>query len=59
MTLGGPAEATNVIVYSIYRNAFFNSRFGAASAESIILFLLMFFITLLQFRYEDKKVFYK
>ena len=59
MTLGGPAEATNVLVYSIYRNAFFNSRFGAASAESIVLFLLMFVITLLQFRYEDKKVFYK
>lgn len=59
MTLGGPGEATNVLVYSIYRDAFFNSRFGAASAESIILFLLMLVITLIQFRYEDKKVFYK
>lgn len=59
MTLGGPGEATNVLVYSIYRDAFFNSRFGAASAESIILFSLMFIITLIQFRYEKKKVFYK
>ncbi|MBV4417919.1 sugar ABC transporter permease [Clostridium tyrobutyricum] len=59
MTLGGPGEATNVLVYSIYRDAFFNSRFGAASAESIILFLLMLVITLIQFRYEKKKVFYK
>ncbi|MEY8000755.1 carbohydrate ABC transporter permease [Clostridium sp. Mt-5] len=59
MTLGGPGEATNVLVYSIYRNAFFNNRFGIASAESIILFLLMLVITLIQFRYEDKKVFYK
>ncbi|MFL0195713.1 carbohydrate ABC transporter permease [Clostridium sp. WILCCON 0269] len=59
MTLGGPAEATNVLVYSIYRDAFFNNRFGAASAESIILFLLMFVITLMQFSYENRKVFYK
>jgi sn-glycerol 3-phosphate transport system permease protein len=59
MTSGGPGEATNVLVYSIYRDAFFNNRFGAASAESIILFLLMLVITLLQFRYENKKVFYK
>lgn len=59
MTLGGPGEATNVLVYSIYRDAFFNNRFGAASAESIILFLLMLVITLFQFRYENKKVFYK
>jgi len=59
MTSGGPSEATNVMVYSIYRNAFFNNRFSLASAESIILFLIMFFITLVQFKYEKKKVFYR
>jgi sn-glycerol 3-phosphate transport system permease protein len=59
MTSGGPSEATNVMVYSIYRNAFFNNRFSLASAESIILFLIMLFITLVQFKYEKKKVFYK
>jgi sn-glycerol 3-phosphate transport system permease protein len=58
MTLGGPGQATNVLVYSIYRDAFFNNRFGAASAESIILFLIMLVITLFQFRYEKNKVFY-
>ena len=58
MTLGGPAEATNVLVYSIYRDAFFNNRFGAASAESIILFVIMFVITIIQFRYEKNNVFY-
>ncbi len=58
MTLGGPGEATNVLVYSIYRDAFFNNKFGMASAESIILFIIMFIITLLQFRYEKNKVFY-
>lgn len=58
MTLGGPGETTNVLVYSIYRNAFFNNRFSLASAQSIILFFIMLVITLIQFRYEKKKVFY-
>jgi sn-glycerol 3-phosphate transport system permease protein len=58
MTLGGPGEATNVLVYSIYRDAFFNNKFGVASAESIILFIIMFIITIIQFRYEKNKVFY-
>lgn len=59
MTQGGPAGATNVLVYSIYRDAFFNNRFGAASAESIVLFIIILLITLVQFKYEKKKVFYQ
>lgn len=39
LTEGGPNESTNVIVYSIYRDAFFNYRFGSASAQSVILFI--------------------
>ena len=32
LTEGGPNETTNVIVYSIYRDAFFNYRFGRLSS---------------------------
>lgn len=59
MTLGGPGESTNVLVFSIYRDAFFNNRFGTASAESIILFIIMLIVTLIQFKYEKSKVFYQ
>ncbi|URZ05016.1 carbohydrate ABC transporter permease [Clostridium felsineum] len=58
MTSGGPVESTNLIVFSIYRNAFFNNKFGTASAESVILFFIMLVVTLFQFRYEKSKVFY-
>lgn len=54
MTTGGPGESTNLIVYSIYREAFFNNRFGIASAESIILFFILLILTLLQFKGEKK-----
>ena len=59
LTQGGPGEATNLIVYSIYRDAFFNYRFGAAAAESIVLFLIILLLTLLMFRSEKGSVNYQ
>ena len=58
LTNGGPADSTNVLVFSIYREAFFNGRFDTASAQSIILFIVMFAIAMLQFGYEKKGVHY-
>lgn len=59
ITQGGPGNATNVIVYSIYRDAFFNFRFGPAAAQSVLLFLIIFAITLIQFKNEKRLVYYK
>ena len=58
LTQGGPSESTNVIVYSIYRDAFFNYRFGSASAQSIILFVIIMCLTLVMFKIEKKCVKY-
>ena len=58
LTEGGPNETTNVIVYSIYRDAFFNYRFGSAAAQSVILFIIIMLITLVMFRIEKKGVQY-
>ena len=58
LTEGGPDEATNVIVYSIYRDAFFNYRFGSAAAQSVILFIIIMLVTLVMFRLEKKGVSY-
>lgn len=58
LTEGGPNETTNVIVYSIYRDAFFNYRFGSAAAQSVILFFIIMLITLVMFRLEKKGVKY-
>ena len=58
LTEGGPNESTNVIVYSIYRDAFFNYRFGSAAAQSVILFFIVMLITLVMFRIEKKGVKY-
>lgn len=58
LTQGGPGESTNLIVYSIYRDAFFNFRFGSAAAQSVILFLIIMLLTLLMFKVEKKGVKY-
>ncbi|MFD0695042.1 carbohydrate ABC transporter permease [Paenibacillus sp. GCM10027628] len=59
LTQGGPAESTNLIVYSIFQNAFIHYKFGLASAQAIILFILVLFITLIQFKVGEKKVHYQ
>lgn len=59
LTQGGPGNSTTVLVYQIYLEAFMNKRYGSASAMSVVLFLMMLVITLVQFRFEKKGVFYK
>lgn len=59
MTKGGPARATEVLVYRLYLDGFRNLRTGYASAQSIILFLFVAGLTLLQFRFSKKWVFYQ
>lgn len=58
LTEGGPGDSTNLIVYAIYRNAFFNYRFGMAAAQSVILFLLIMGLTCCMFRFEKRGVSY-
>ena len=49
-TKGGPANATNVLLYYIYNTAFSFSRMGYASAMSVALFLALIVFTLVQLR---------
>ncbi|MCG8452740.1 MAG: sugar ABC transporter permease [Spirochaetales bacterium] len=54
MTEGGPANATTVLVERIYRYAFGLYRMGDASALTIILFLLVLSVTVLQLAFEKR-----
>jgi sn-glycerol 3-phosphate transport system permease protein len=59
MTSGGPMNATNVIVYSIYRAFYFNGQYGYAAAQSIVLFFIMLVLTFIQFGVIERRVFYE
>ncbi len=58
VTKGGPMNATNVMIYNLYRDAFEYYKSGYAAAQSVILFLLVVGLTLLQFRTSGRYVHY-
>ncbi|MEK7441230.1 MAG: sugar ABC transporter permease, partial [Chloroflexota bacterium] len=58
MTSGGPVESTNVIVYLIYRAFYFNGQYGIAAALSVVLFLIMLSLTIIQFGVLERRVHY-
>lgn len=57
MTEGGPFNSTNVLVYSIYKNAFEFFNVGRASAIAYVLFILILVLTLIQWNYRKKIVY--
>nr|WP_280169479.1 sugar ABC transporter permease [Priestia megaterium]MDH3183766.1 sugar ABC transporter permease [Priestia megaterium] len=59
LTKGGPTDSTNVIVYSIYKDAFVNYNVGSASAQATILFFCILLVTALQFKLGERKVHYQ
>ncbi|RKX50332.1 MAG: sugar ABC transporter permease [Thermotogae bacterium] len=58
MTKGGPGNATEVLVYKLYRDGFINLDTGFASAQSVVLFVFVAILTALQFKYAERRVFY-
>lgn len=58
MTSGGPARATNLMVYKIYVDGFQGLDYSGAAAQSIILMFLVIALTVIQFRYIERRVHY-
>ena len=59
MTAGGPANATNLMVYKIYSDGFRGLDYSGAAAQSIILMLLIILLTIVQFRFIERRVHYR
>lgn len=59
LTDGGPYYTTNTLIYSIYVDAFRSSRFDQACAKSVMLFLVIFALTRIQFLFEERSVNYR
>ncbi len=58
VTKGGPLDATNVMIYNLYRDGFEYYKSGQAAAQSVILFALVVGLTLIQFRTSGRRVHY-
>lgn len=58
LTQGGPYGSTQTIAYLLYREAFQRWNTGTASTIAIVLFLIIFILTIVQFRFTGQRVFY-
>ncbi|UDF35108.1 UNVERIFIED_ORG: sn-glycerol-3-phosphate ABC transporter permease UgpA [Shinella sp. XGS7] len=58
VTGGGPAKATETLVYKVYNDGFVNLDLGGSAAQSVILMLIVIALTAFQFRFVEKRVQY-
>jgi sn-glycerol 3-phosphate transport system permease protein len=59
VTRGGPAAATNILVYKVYQEGFVQLDLGSSAAQSVVLMFVAIAFTILQFRAVERKVNYK
>ncbi|WP_306114862.1 MULTISPECIES: sn-glycerol-3-phosphate ABC transporter permease UgpA [unclassified Roseovarius] len=58
VTQGGPANATTILVYKVFNDGFVGLDLGGSAAQSVILMILVIAMTVIQFRYVERKVEY-
>ena len=58
VTNGGPAKATEILVYKVYYDGVHALNLGSSSAQSVILMAIVIVLTAVQFRYVERKVHY-
>lgn len=58
LTGGGPGDATNILIFKLYQDAFEYSMFGFASAQSVVLFVFVALLMIVQLKITDKYAYY-
>lgn len=57
-TQGGPAQATNILVYKVFNDGFIGLNLGSSSAQSVVLMVIVIALTVIQFRWIERRVQY-
>jgi sn-glycerol 3-phosphate transport system permease protein len=58
VTQGGPGHATEIMVFKLWKDGFVGLNLGSSAAQSVILMAVVIGLTVLQFRFAEKKVTY-
>jgi sn-glycerol 3-phosphate transport system permease protein len=58
VTKGGPAQATQILVYKVYNDGFIGLDLGGSAAQSVILMAIVIGFTVIQFKYIERRVVY-
>jgi len=59
MTRGGPGGSTSTMMYKVYLDAFSYQKTGLASAQSVVMFIIMAIVTVIYFVYGERRVHYR
>ena len=59
LTKGGPSNTTTLMVYSLYKEAFVNFQYGRATAQGVILFIIIFIVSRIQVKLTERLVTYQ
>ena len=57
-TMGGPGQDTNILVYKVFVDGFRNMDYGGSAAQSVVLMALVIVLTVIQFRFIERRVNY-
>lgn len=57
-TRGAPGGATNTLVFKVFQDGFRGADLGGSSAQSVVLMLMVLALTVVQFRFIERKVHY-
>lgn len=57
-TEGGPAQSTNILVFKVYQDGFIGLNLGSSAAQSVLLMIIVIALTVIQFRYVERRVQY-
>ncbi len=58
ITSGGPQQATTILVYKVYADGFVGQDLGSSAAQSVVLLLVVGVLTVIQFRFIERRVHY-
>ncbi|MDE0521578.1 MAG: sn-glycerol-3-phosphate ABC transporter permease UgpA [Boseongicola sp.] len=58
ITSGGPQQATTILVYKVYADGFVGQDLGSSAAQSVILLAIVSILTVIQFKYIERRVHY-
>ncbi|MBU0926901.1 MAG: sn-glycerol-3-phosphate ABC transporter permease UgpA [Spirochaetes bacterium] len=58
VTAGGPGKSTSILVYKVWRDGVINLDLGGSSAQSVILMVMVMALTVVQFRFIERRVHY-
>ena len=58
ITSGGPQQSTTILVYKVFTDGFVSQDLGSSAAQSVVLLVLVGLLTIVQFKYIERKVHY-